>query len=160
MPHPFGGSLFRHYAGYLAALLTLALAFVLSLVFGGVSSGSLGISVGVISGARGNTSQLNQMAGMKGVVANPSGRAEPTLGAAHHPVGPGQDWQLVVRQLLDRALAVVLVPGASLRPMCLNQSARSGAWTRWFDISPSFLPIRTVMVRPCAPGRRSRSWTS
>ncbi len=28
----------------------------------------------VISGARGNTSQLNQMAGMKGLVANPSGR--------------------------------------------------------------------------------------
>jgi len=46
-------------------------------------------------------------------VAQPAGRATKTVGAAHHPLRPGADWQDSVRKLLEKAAAIVLVPGTS-----------------------------------------------
>lgn len=46
-------------------------------------------------------------------VADPRGRSTPTLGAAHHRLPGHADWQKAITDLMDRAVAIVLIPGAS-----------------------------------------------
>jgi hypothetical protein len=46
-------------------------------------------------------------------VADPRGTRLPTLGASHHPMPANDDWQKRVAQLLERAEAIMLLPGPS-----------------------------------------------
>lgn len=46
-------------------------------------------------------------------VADPAATRTATLGAAHHAAGLGESWKQTVRALLDRAAAIVIVPGAT-----------------------------------------------
>jgi hypothetical protein len=46
-------------------------------------------------------------------IADPASRLRPTVGAAHHLISDDQDWHRVVEDLLDRALAIVVAPGAT-----------------------------------------------
>jgi len=46
-------------------------------------------------------------------VAQPGAGSAKTVGAAHHPLRPGADWQAAVKKLLDKTATIVLVPGAS-----------------------------------------------
>ncbi|HWM54636.1 MAG TPA: hypothetical protein VNO20_04535 [Solirubrobacterales bacterium] len=46
-------------------------------------------------------------------IAQPGAREAKTVGAAHHLLQPDADWQESVRRLLEKAAAIVLVPGAS-----------------------------------------------
>jgi hypothetical protein len=46
-------------------------------------------------------------------VSDPRAPSNSTLGAAHHRLSPDEDWQTVVRDLLEQAVAIVLIPGTT-----------------------------------------------
>jgi hypothetical protein len=78
-------------------------------------------------------------------VAQPNAGSTKTIGAAHHPLRPGTDWQESVKKLLDKAATIVLVPGTS----------SGAAWETRTVLDNLDYSRKALLVNP-KPGHNSR----
>lgn len=71
-------------------------------------------------------------------VSDPRTPSNSTLGAAHHRLSPNEDWQTVIRDLLERAVAIVLIPGTT----------PSVAWEVATVLGTKHLAAKALFVNP------------